>query len=206
VYEYETNHSNQQTGGAMQNGNLPSISVGDTVKVGVLIQEGEKTRVQPYQGWSSHSIELASIRPLPSVEFFKELELNGFYDSFSCLERDPNSSTSQGSKSEIILFTRSSWKSDPTETTTKRPKKPRWSKKRKGVFSVSEEWYQVKVDVLCANKNPSVLSNLLRRGLEIGQYRLFLSPLAKIPFERHERYLCYALTFITFNKGISIAI
>jgi hypothetical protein len=43
------------------------------------------------------------------------------------------------------------------------------------------------------------------RGLEIGQYRLFLSPLAKIPFERHERYLCYALTFITFNKGISIA-
>jgi large subunit ribosomal protein L19 len=34
----------------MQNGNLPSISVGDTVKVGVLIQEGEKTRVQPYQG------------------------------------------------------------------------------------------------------------------------------------------------------------
>jgi hypothetical protein len=69
VYEYETNHSNQQTGGAMQNGNLPSISVGDTVKVGVLIQEGEKTRVQPYQGWSSHSIELASIRPLPSVEF-----------------------------------------------------------------------------------------------------------------------------------------
>jgi len=33
-----------------KNGNLPSISVGDTVKVGVLIQEGEKTRVQPYQG------------------------------------------------------------------------------------------------------------------------------------------------------------
>ena len=29
---------------------LPSISVGDTVKIGVLIQEGEKTRVQPYQG------------------------------------------------------------------------------------------------------------------------------------------------------------
>jgi large subunit ribosomal protein L19 len=29
---------------------LPLISVGDTVKIGVLIQEGEKTRVQPYQG------------------------------------------------------------------------------------------------------------------------------------------------------------
>ncbi len=30
--------------------NLPNISVGDTVKVGVLIQEGNKERIQPYQG------------------------------------------------------------------------------------------------------------------------------------------------------------
>ena len=30
--------------------NLPSLSIGDTVKVGVLIQEGNKERVQPYEG------------------------------------------------------------------------------------------------------------------------------------------------------------
>lgn len=30
--------------------NLPKIFVGDTVKVGVLIQEGNKQRVQPYEG------------------------------------------------------------------------------------------------------------------------------------------------------------
>jgi large subunit ribosomal protein L19 len=30
--------------------NLPSINVGDTVKVGVVIQEGGKERVQPYEG------------------------------------------------------------------------------------------------------------------------------------------------------------
>nr|YP_009105123.1 ribosomal protein L19 [Edaphochlorella mirabilis]AIT93766.1 ribosomal protein L19 [Edaphochlorella mirabilis] len=30
--------------------NLPKICVGDTVKVGVLIQEGNKQRVQPYEG------------------------------------------------------------------------------------------------------------------------------------------------------------
>ena len=29
---------------------LPNICVGDTVKVGVLIQEGNKERIQPYQG------------------------------------------------------------------------------------------------------------------------------------------------------------
>ena len=29
---------------------LPVISIGDTVKVGVLIQEGNKQRVQPYEG------------------------------------------------------------------------------------------------------------------------------------------------------------
>jgi len=29
---------------------LPQICVGDTVKVGVLIQEGNKQRVQPYEG------------------------------------------------------------------------------------------------------------------------------------------------------------
>nr|AUJ22885.1 ribosomal protein L19 [Coccomyxa sp. SUA001] len=29
---------------------LPKISIGDTVKVGVLIQEGNKERVQPYEG------------------------------------------------------------------------------------------------------------------------------------------------------------
>ena len=29
---------------------LPVIYIGDTVKVGVLIQEGDKQRVQPYQG------------------------------------------------------------------------------------------------------------------------------------------------------------
>lgn len=29
---------------------LPIISIGDTVKVGVLIQEGNKQRVQPYEG------------------------------------------------------------------------------------------------------------------------------------------------------------
>lgn len=29
---------------------LPTIHVGDTVKVGVLIKEGEKERVQPYEG------------------------------------------------------------------------------------------------------------------------------------------------------------
>ena len=30
--------------------NLPKLSVGDTVRVGVLIQEGNKQRVQPYEG------------------------------------------------------------------------------------------------------------------------------------------------------------
>ncbi|BDI19227.1 hypothetical protein ANSO36C_50290 [Nostoc cf. commune SO-36] len=30
--------------------NLPDIYVGDTVKVGVKIKEGEKYRVQPYEG------------------------------------------------------------------------------------------------------------------------------------------------------------
>ncbi len=30
--------------------NLPLISVGDTVKVGVIIQEGASKRVQPYEG------------------------------------------------------------------------------------------------------------------------------------------------------------
>lgn len=30
--------------------NLPNICVGDTVKVNVLIQEGNKERIQPYQG------------------------------------------------------------------------------------------------------------------------------------------------------------
>ena len=30
--------------------NLPIIAVGDTVKVGILIQEGNKQRVQPYEG------------------------------------------------------------------------------------------------------------------------------------------------------------
>lgn len=30
--------------------NLPEIRVGDTVRVGVLIQEGNKERVQPYEG------------------------------------------------------------------------------------------------------------------------------------------------------------
>src|SRR5690348_16383298 len=30
--------------------NLPNIAVGDTVKVGVLIQEGKKQRIQPYEG------------------------------------------------------------------------------------------------------------------------------------------------------------
>lgn len=29
---------------------LPTISVGDTVKVGILIQEGNKQRIQPYEG------------------------------------------------------------------------------------------------------------------------------------------------------------
>jgi len=29
---------------------LPHISIGDTVKIGVLIQEGNKQRVQPYEG------------------------------------------------------------------------------------------------------------------------------------------------------------
>ena len=29
---------------------LPKITIGDTVKVGVLIQEGNKQRVQPYEG------------------------------------------------------------------------------------------------------------------------------------------------------------
>lgn len=29
---------------------LPEISIGDTVKVGILIQEGNKERVQPYEG------------------------------------------------------------------------------------------------------------------------------------------------------------
>lgn len=29
---------------------LPSISIGDTVKIGIFIQEGNKQRVQPYQG------------------------------------------------------------------------------------------------------------------------------------------------------------
>lgn len=29
---------------------LPKIAVGDTVKIGVLIQEGNKQRVQPYEG------------------------------------------------------------------------------------------------------------------------------------------------------------
>jgi large subunit ribosomal protein L19 len=29
---------------------LPRLSIGDTVKVGVLIQEGNKKRVQPYEG------------------------------------------------------------------------------------------------------------------------------------------------------------
>lgn len=33
----------------LKNG-LPSIFVGDTVKVGVLIQEGNKQRTQPYEG------------------------------------------------------------------------------------------------------------------------------------------------------------
>jgi hypothetical protein len=107
----------------MQNGNLPSISVGDTGQSGCFDSGRRKTRVQPYQGWSSHSIELTSIRPLPSVEFFKELELNGFLIHSPAL-KGSKLLTSQGSKSEIILFTRSSWKSDPTETTTKRPKKP----------------------------------------------------------------------------------
>ncbi len=30
--------------------NLPEIYVGDTVKVGVIIQEGNKERTQPYEG------------------------------------------------------------------------------------------------------------------------------------------------------------
>lgn len=30
--------------------NLPTLYVGDTVKVGVLIKEGDKERVQPYEG------------------------------------------------------------------------------------------------------------------------------------------------------------
>jgi ribosomal protein L19 len=29
---------------------LPSISIGDTVRVGVFIQEGNKQRLQPYEG------------------------------------------------------------------------------------------------------------------------------------------------------------
>jgi len=29
---------------------LPQIDIGDTIKVGVLIQEGNKQRIQPYQG------------------------------------------------------------------------------------------------------------------------------------------------------------
>ncbi len=29
---------------------LPSVSIGDTVKIGIFIQEGNKQRVQPYQG------------------------------------------------------------------------------------------------------------------------------------------------------------
>ena len=29
---------------------LPEISIGDTVRVGILIQEGNKERVQPYEG------------------------------------------------------------------------------------------------------------------------------------------------------------
>ena len=29
---------------------LPNLSIGDTVKVGVLIQEGNKQRIQPYEG------------------------------------------------------------------------------------------------------------------------------------------------------------
>ncbi|HEY9752964.1 MAG TPA: 50S ribosomal protein L19, partial [Coleofasciculaceae cyanobacterium] len=30
--------------------NLPQIHIGDTVKVGVIIQEGGKERIQPYEG------------------------------------------------------------------------------------------------------------------------------------------------------------
>lgn len=30
--------------------NLPTIYVGDTVRIGVLIQEGNKQRIQPYEG------------------------------------------------------------------------------------------------------------------------------------------------------------
>ena len=29
---------------------LPSISIGDTVKIGILIQEGNKERIQPFEG------------------------------------------------------------------------------------------------------------------------------------------------------------
>ena len=29
---------------------LPQIDIGDTIKIGVLIQEGNKQRIQPYQG------------------------------------------------------------------------------------------------------------------------------------------------------------
>lgn len=41
VHKIEINQTKQS---------LPEISVGDLVKVGVLIQEGNKERVQPYEG------------------------------------------------------------------------------------------------------------------------------------------------------------
>ena len=50
---------------------LPEIYVGDTVKVGVKITEGNKERVQPYEGVVISKRHEVSIRLLQLEEFFR---------------------------------------------------------------------------------------------------------------------------------------
>ena len=57
---------------------LPHFDAGDTVKVNVKIREGEKERIQAFQGVVISKKKEASTHPLPSEKFLTVSVLNVF--------------------------------------------------------------------------------------------------------------------------------
>ena len=75
--------NNQQTIDNLHNSylknDLPNIRIGDNVKIGVKIIEGNKERVQFYEGTVIAKKIVRSTQLLQFVKFYKELVLNEFF-------------------------------------------------------------------------------------------------------------------------------
>ena len=75
--------NNQQIINNLQNNflkkNLPIIKIGDNVKIGVKIIEGNKERVQFYEGVVLAKKIVLLIQPLQFEKYYKELGLKEFF-------------------------------------------------------------------------------------------------------------------------------